>query len=233
MILRLVTAAAALLLGSAAAQAQSVSAEIATDESRRGLSWTGGRATASADLALRAGPVDASLRVTALRNAGLHGGADAVIDLGVGASRFIGPVQLSVRGAAHLFTGAAGHQDYAEAGASASYTLGPVRVNAGADYAPHQNAIGGSNLYLFAGGDVGVPATPLTLYGQFGRSSGDADGDPRANRLRPAGSYNDWRLGADHVTGPLVLSLEYVGTALPDRVRHHGDRLVARARLTF
>lgn len=231
--------ALALLAGIAAApavraQAPAVypSIEVATDENRRGLSWSDGRATASADLAVESGPVSGSVRVSALRGSPLHDGADAVIDLALRAAQDIGPLEVALRGAVHLFSGAESKQDYAEVGASAAYMIGPLRLNAGADYAPSQSAIGGDNLYLFAGADVGIPATPFTVYGHVGHSSGDTDEDSLANRLRPRGDYADWRLGTDYVAGPLVLSVEYVGTDIPPE-RVHDDRAVVRARFTF
>lgn len=239
---RTIAILAAVLFPGTAAVAQSLTPvslrpafEIATEENRRGVSWSEGRAAISADLALGAGPVEGTARVVSLRDAGLHGGADAVIDLGLSATQDVGPFAVTGQGIMHLFTGAFGKQDYAEAGLTAAYTLGPVRVTGGGLYAPEQDAIGGSNLYLFAGADAGVPATPFTIYGHIGRSSGEVDDTLRANRLRPGGRYHDWRLGVDHVTGPLAVSLEYVGTDIPEEAARndHDDRLVARARFSF
>ncbi|WP_347301859.1 TorF family putative porin [Croceibacterium sp. TMG7-5b_MA50] len=231
---------AAVSFAGTAASAQNVisvrpGVEMATEENRRGVSWSEGRATASADVALGIGALEGTARVGALRDAGLHGGADAVIDLGLAARQQAGPVELTAQGIVHLFTGAVGKQDYAELGVTAGYTLGPIRATGGAFYAPAQDAIGGSNLYLFAGADAGIPATPFTVYGHVGRSSGDVDDPLRASRLRPGGTYRDWRVGVDHVTGPLAFSLEYVGTDIPDRDAKgdHDDRLVARARFSF
>jgi hypothetical protein len=233
---------AALLLPGTAATAQSLGPvalrpafEIATEENRRGVSWSEGRAAISADLALEAGALGATARLVSLRDAGLHGGADTVVDLGLSATQDVGPFALTGQGIVHLFTGAFGKQDYAEAGITAAYSLGPLRASAGGMYAPEQSAIGGSNLYLFAGADAGIPATPLTLYGHVGRSTGDVDDIVRANRLRPGGRYTDWRVGVDHVTGPLAVSLEYVGTDIPEAAARgdHDDRLIARARFSF
>ncbi len=216
------------------ARAQSIwpSIEVATDENRRGLSWSDGKATASADIAIEGGPVRGSVRVSALRGSALHDGADSAVDLVLGTTHDIGALQLSLRGSAHLFSGAGSKQDYGEIGATAAYTIGPLRVNAGADYAPDQKAIGGDNLYLFAGADAGIPATPWTIFGHVGHSSGDTDEDAAFSPLRPRGSYTDWRIGGDYVAGPLVLSIEYVGTDVP-RERVHDDRAVVRARFTF
>lgn len=231
-------APALLLAGHAQAQTgPAFGVEATTDESRRGLSWSDGRASISADAATDIGPLEADVRVSALRGADRHGGGDAVADASLGSRWRLADVTLRLRATAHLFAGAEGKRDYGEVTASANYAYGPVQLDAGASYAPHQDAIGGSNLYLFAGASAGVPATPFTVVANIGRSSGDAD-DARAQRLRPGGRYLDWRLGVEHVQGPLVLALDYVGTdfddATPDAlVRHDGDRLVARARFSF
>ena len=239
---RTIAIVAALLYPGTAAIAQSLGPvslrpafEIATEENRRGVSWSEGRAAISGDLALAIGGLEGTARVVSLRDAALHGGADAVVDLGLSTTQYVGPFAVTGQGIVHLFTGAFGKQDYAEAGLTAAYTLGPVRVSGGGMYAPDQAAIGGSNLYLFAGADAGIPATPLTVYGHVGRSSGDVEDALRSNRLRPGGRYNDWRVGVDHVTGPLAVSLEYVGTDIPEQAARgdHDDRLVARARFSF
>lgn len=232
------------LLITAAAQAQSlpsVGAEATTDERRRGLGWSEGRASISGDAALTLGAVELDARVAALRGSVRHDGADAVADLGAAIVTDLGPVQLRGRAIGHVFAGAALGMDYAEFGGDARYTLGPVELTAGALYAPPQRAIGGSNLYLSAQAVAGIPMTPFTLIGGVGRSTGAVDDVARADRLRPGGNYTDWRLGVEHVTGPLTLAVDYVGTDLNDPVtvapigdwRHSGDRILARARFAF
>ncbi|WP_294318975.1 TorF family putative porin [uncultured Sphingomonas sp.] len=232
------------LLVTAAAQAQSlpsVGVEATTDERRRGLSWSEGRASISGDAALTLGAFELDARVAALRGSVRQDGADAVADLGIAFVRDVGAFQLRARAIGHVFAGAARGTDYAEFGGDARYTLGPVELTAGALYAPPQQAIGGSNLYLSAQAVAGIPMTPFTLVGGIGRSSGAVDDAARADRLRPGGRYVDWRLGVEHVTGPLTLALDYVGTDLnDDRVvaaigdrRHSGDRMLGRARVAF
>lgn len=221
--------------------APAIGVELATEESRRGLSWSDGRVAASADVFASLGALEASARVVSLRDAARHAGAEAVADLGVGSSWELGAVTLGARGTAHLFAGARRGMDYGEVTGDVAYTYGPLRLVAAASYAPHQDAIGGSNLYLSADASAGVPATPVTLGAHVGRSSGDADGNPRAGRLRPGGSYADWRLSADYVVGRLTLGVDYVGTDIgrEDRpaggadLREDGDRVMARARVSF
>lgn len=232
------------LLVTAAAQAQSlpsVGVEATTDERRRGLSWSEGRASVSGDAALTLGMVDLDARVAALRGSVRHDGADAVADLGAAIGGDVGPFALRGRVIGHVFAGAVRAMDYAEVGGDARYTLGPVELTAGALYAPPQRAIGGSNLYLSAQAVAGLPMTPFTLIGGVGRSSGAVDDAARADRLRPGGTYGDWRLGVEHVTGPLTLAIDYVGTDLADDRavapigdrRHGGDRILGRARFAF
>jgi len=236
------TLAAMFCAGSASAQSTpSLGAEIATDEVRRGLSWTGGRAAVSADVAADVAGFDASARVVSLRDSARHGGAEAVADLDVGRSFSIGTVSLRGSVTGHLFAGGRARMDYVELGGTGSFTYGPVTLDAGAQYAPDQAAIGGDNLYLFARASAGLIGTPLTVTAGVGRSSGDVDEPLRAARLRPAGSYTDWRLGVAYVQRPFTLSLDYIGNDV-DRAGivspygdagHVSDRIVGRVRFAF
>lgn len=215
--------------------------EVASEERRRGLSWSDGAAVLSAEARLRPGLIEAGARVVTLRQTPRFGGADGVVDLDLGTGWYIGPVYTRVRGIAHVFTGADERVDYGEVAGDFSYSLGPAQVNAGANWAPRQSAIGGNNLYLFASGNVGIPATALTVTAAVGRSSGTVDDARRAARLRPGGNYTDWQIGVEHVTGPLTLGLDYVGTDVREReVRyvtgngsHSGNALIGRARWAF
>lgn len=238
---------AALLGGSMASpllaqERPSIGVELNSDENRRGLSWSGGRVSPSADIFATQGPFEASGRIVALRESDRHGGAGVVGDLSVGASTLVGPVTLRGRVTGHLFGGAGFDADYVELGGSVAYTLGPVQVNAGADYAPSQSAIGGDNLYLHAGAQAGIPGTPWTVLAGVGHSTGKTDDPFRAARLRPGDDYSDWRIGVEHVTGPVTLGLDYVGTDVSERAasafvladaRHSGDRIVGRVRFGF
>ena len=219
-----------------------IGVELNSDENRRGLSWSGGRVSPSADTFATQGPFEASGRIVALRESARHGGAGVVGDLSIGASTMFGPVTMRGRVTGHLFGGAGFNADYVELGGSAAYTLGPVQVDVGADYAPSQSAIGGDNLYLHAGAQAGIPGTPWTVLAGVGHSTGKTDDPFRAARLRPGGDYSDWRIGVQHVTGPVTLGLDYVGTDVSERAasiypladaRHSGDRIVGRVRFGF
>ncbi|UUL82238.1 TorF family putative porin [Sphingomonas qomolangmaensis] len=215
--------------------------EAATDEVRRGLSWSEGRAALSADASGTLGPIEASARVVTTRDSIRHDGAWSVADLRLTTATDVGPIQLRGGAAAHLFAGARSKMDYVELGGSASYTYGPAQLTGGVEFAPAQHAIGGSNVYLYANADAGIPGTPFTLIAGFGHSSGSADDPIRAQRLRPGGSYADWRLGVELRQGPLTLGVDYLGTDI-DRAeafgpfadaRHSGDRLLGRVRFAL
>lgn len=233
-------AAALTLCAGAPAHGQAIGVEIASDENRRGLSWSGGRTTAAADVFAAAGGFEASARLAALRASTRHGGADLVADIAAGHRWNLGAVSLRVQGVAHLFAGAAGRQDFAEFGADAGYAIGPLQLTAGALVAPAQRAVGGANTHLFASARAGVPGTPVTVSAGIGRSIGPDD-RARSGRLRPGGDYTDWRLGAEYVRSGWSLALDYVGTDVGsdpttsprDRRDDAADRVVARARLFF
>jgi len=219
----------------------SVGVEAASDEVRRGLSWSGGRAAVSADAAATLGPVDALARVATTRGSARHGGADAAVDLTLGTGTDWGAFQLRATATGHLFAGARGDMDYVEAGGSGTVSYGPARLTAGASYAPAQDAIGGSNLFVYAAADAGIPGTPLTVSAEIGHSSGQVDDQLRAQRLRPGGDYANWRLGIERRRGPLTLALDYLGTDIDRRnaigpfadARHAGERIVARVRFAL
>jgi hypothetical protein len=176
-----------------------------------------------------------------LRGSARHGGADAVADLDIGTGWDLGAVRANARLVAHLFSGAEPKADYGEVLGDLSYSLGPAQVVTGVAWAPEQRALCGSNLYLYASGNVGVPGTPLTVIGGIGRSTGTVNDPSRAARLRPGGDYTDWQLGVEHIAGPVILTLQYVGTDVGQRdvafpladARNSGDRIVGRARLSF
>jgi hypothetical protein len=231
----------ALMAGAAHAQDLSGGVELATDESRRGLSWSEGRVAASADAMVALGALDASVRVVSTRDSVRHAGADAVADLELGAVTDAGPFRLRGHVMAHLFTDARERMDYVELGARASYTLGPLQLGAGAIYAPDQRAISGDNLYLFGSASAGIPATPLSASAAIGRSTGSTDDPLRAARLRPLGAYTDWKLGLEYNKFPFMLGVDYIGTDFARRTTtspfadlgNSGDRVMGRVRLSF
>ncbi len=215
--------------------------ELSNDEVRRGLSWSEGRAALSADALVLLGPVEVSGRAATTRSSNRHAGADAVIDVALATAWNLGSFQMRTGATGHLFTGARDAMDYAEVGTSASYSYGPAQLTAGVDFAPSQDAIGGSNLYLYANANAGVPGTPFTLVAGLGHTSGTTTDPVQVQRLRPSGSYTNWRLGAEHRRGPLTLAVDYLGTDIGRGgfagsyadLAHAGDRILGRIRYDF
>ena len=80
-----------------------------------------------------------------------------------------------------------------------------------------------------------MPGTAFTIFGGLGRSSGKVDNMLRAARLRPdGGSYWDYRLGIERVTGPAVIGARFSTTSgTGDAGEHDGSRLVAYAGFNF
>jgi uncharacterized protein (TIGR02001 family) len=207
----------------------SATVEAASDERRRGLSWSDGAPVMRGSLSV---PVmeGLSLEGTAVSLWGSkrHGGADAVIDIGASYARQIGGWRLSAEGRYHLFPGTSG-QGYGEIGAGAAVLIGPASVDLNASYAPRQSAIGGDNLYLSASAAVGVPGTPFTVSARVGRSSGDVRDPVRAARLRPDGAYWDHGVSVDYLKGRWFAGLRYADSSIDGPgSRHAGATLIGR-----
>ena len=224
-----------------ARNARSAILEVMSEEERRGLSWSEGRAALGGDVRVPVGQLDASARVVTIRDSVRHDGADAVIDLVVGTGWDLGALRIRTDAIGHVFAGTRTKTDYVEAGASASYGYGPLYATLGVIAAPSQRAIGGSNVYVYANASAGIPGTPLTVLAELGHSSGSVRDSVRAERLRPGGSYSNWRLGLEHRRDRLTVGVDYIGTDVSgtgnasrfaDR-RHATDRLVGRVQISF
>ncbi|MGK2909520.1 MAG: TorF family putative porin [Sphingobium sp.] len=224
-----------------AQDARSVTMEVMSEEERRGLSWSEGRAALGGEVRVSRGVLDVSARMTTLRNSARHGGADAIVDLAVGAGWDLGSVRVRTNAAGRAFAGARGRMDYVEAGLSASYAYGPVYATVGVMAAPSQRGTGGSNVYVYANANAGIPATPFTALAEVGHSSGSVRDVVRAERLRPGGSYSNWRLGLEHRRHRLVVGIDYVGTDISRAGnagkfadRHNvGDRVIGRVQVSL
>ncbi|MFV0625650.1 TorF family putative porin [Sphingomonas sp. ac-8] len=225
-------------------QRPTLSVELTTDARERGISWSDGDASlrGSATIPLGDQGFSASASVATLNDSPRHGGAAVGIDLGASYAQYLGPVRVDGGVTGHFFPGSDRALSYVELGGGAGFALGPVQLDGFARYAPKQSAIGGDNFYVGAEGRLGIPVTPFTLIAGIGHTSGNVDDAVRAARLRPGGSYMDWRLGVEHVTGPLVLGLDYVDTDISDRAivpspyadgGNADSRLLARVGLNF
>ncbi|MBA4355577.1 MAG: hypothetical protein C0409_12895 [Novosphingobium sp.] len=226
----------------AAAQSLDFGVEATTDEVRRGISWSDGEVSASADASVGFGGLDASVRMAALRQSDAHANADVVADLGLGKDWDVGGFTVRTEAIGHVFGGADTGINYVELGLGARYSIGPLQVGAGAFYAPSQGAIGGDNLYVRGNALFGIPAFPVSVAASVGYTTGNADDPVRAARLRPVGNYADWKLGLEYNQFPFTVGLDYIGTdndtsrIVASRfadVRHAGDRVVGRVRLSF
>ena len=230
--------AAALAVPAAPAAAQSVAVEASTDARVRGLSWSDGSPALAAAVSVPLGDWRLDARGTSLRGSRRHDGADLGLDTALRYTRAFGGWRATAGVVHHAFIDRAA-SNYWEIEAGAGYLIGPLDLALTAAWTPSQDAIGGDNLYLRAGAAAGVPGTPITVFGHVGRSMGP-DRRERATRLRPDGDYTDWRLGAEHVTGPLTLGLQVTGTSIETPVpvtrftdRHVGTRLAGTARIDF
>jgi hypothetical protein len=223
----------------AAAHAQSFNGpsfflEAATDERRRGLSWSDGDAVVRGGLSLPvAYDVTLDANISSLDEGGRQGGADAVIDLTAAYSRQVGAWRLSAEGSYHIFPGASGH-GYAELGVAGGFMLGPASLDLLARYAPRQTSIGGDNLYLGTALGVGIAGTPFTLSGNVGRSSGDTRNLLRAARLRPDGTYWDHGVALDYRKGLWTAGLRYANSSIDGAAaRHAGATVIGRVGISF
>lgn len=221
----LAVALAALL--HSAAHASPLSVEVTSDDRRRGISWSEGRASVSADLRIPlVGGLEADARLSALRGSARFGAADAGLATGLRHVTRAGPWTFEAGAVANLFI-AQSRFDHVELQASAAHQLGPVQARLSAAYSPPQDALGGDNLYLSGDLDSAIPGTPYTLYAGAGRTTGDFDAGRASGILRPSGSYWDHRIGIERVDGPLVLGLRYSDTDMDDvRAAHSGARIV-------
>lgn len=217
----------------AAHEALQFEASALSEDRRRGLSWSEGKAAArlSADLPLPAG-FEISAEATTARGAVRHGGADAAIDLRAGYRRDTGLLRLEGGAVLHSLAGGRGNQGFWELEAGTSVALGSLDLSLLAAFAPPQDAIGGSNFYRRARLRAGLPGTPVTLSAHFGKTTGSARQPGSARRLRPDGRYHDWSLGADYALGKWTLGLAYTDTDIR-RGAHAGAAIVAGAHLAF
>ena len=236
---RLVAAAAMMLAAtSSPALAQyadrfSATAEAASDERRRGLSWSDSDPVVRGTIAVQATEgLSFDAAATSLWDSSRHGGADAVVDLGTSYARQMGAWRLSARGVYHLFSGASG-QGYGEIGAGAGFLIGPANIDINASYAPRQGSIGGDNLYLSASASAGIPGTPFTVSAHVGRSSGRTRDVGDAARLRPDGTYWDHGVSIDYLKRQWFVGVRYANSSIDGEARHSGATLIGRAGIAF
>jgi len=139
----------------------------------------------------------------------LYGGYTKTLESGVGFD--VGLLYYFYASAPNRLGGADNDTDFFEPYASVNYTLGPVNVKVGGNYAwSGQSGLGDDDsLYLYSNVSASIPTTPIKLLGHIGRSKGalgafnlDADDD----------SYLDWSLGAEVSQKGFTLGVQYVDT---------------------
>lgn len=131
------------------------------------------------------------------------GKADEVeVDLTVGFSKDIGPINFDVGAIYYLYPNENG-SDYYELYGGITVPVGPASVTVGANWAPSQDALGNTdNTYVYISGDLPIKDTPLSIHGTFGYEDG-AFGDKK----------RDWLIGASYdIGGGFTASLDYVDT---------------------
>jgi uncharacterized protein (TIGR02001 family) len=150
----------------------------------------------------------------------LYAGFTKTLDTGLGFD--VGLLYYYYPDAPNRFAGADNDTDFFEPYASANYTLGPVNVKVGGNYAWNgQSGLGGDDsLYLYSNLAVSVPTTPIKVLGHVGRSKGalgafnlDPDDD----------TYVDWSLGAEVSQKGFTLGVQYVDTDIT-QTRIGGDK---------
>lgn len=232
-----ILASAHAALAAAQADTPTATVEIASEERRRGIGWSGGDPVLSVSATAGLTPgLSLTATATSLGGRNRHGNADGVADIDLRWSRQVSGWRVSAQGRYHIFAGTQ-RLDYGEVGAQASTIIGPASIDFGALYAPPQHGIGGDNLYIFTAASIGIPNTPLTLSGHVGHSSGNINDAFRATRLRPTGAYRDHGVALDWYRGKWFLGVHYTGTNIGRTANGNtnatGDRIIARAGFSF
>ena len=218
------------------------SAEIVSDHRERGLSITDGDIAARGQIGVdMASGVRVDVTTATLRQSPRHGGADLGLDIAASYRVDRGLFIFDAGAVARFFPGTAGDLDYLEVFGGGGIILGPAEIGVSANYAPSQDSIGGDNLYLRARGRVALVGTPFSLTAHSGRSSGNAHDPIKAARLRPAGAYTDWAIGAEMARGPLTFALTYSDTDMKRPAtfspfadaRHSGAVMTGRVSFDF
>jgi len=145
-------------------------------------------------------------------------GSKQEIDLTGGYSKTFGAITPTVGAIGYVYPG--GHSvDYVEVFGTVAGNLGPAALTLGVNYAPSQDNISESNLYIYGLAAFAIPNTPFTVKGSVGRERGAFAYDDR--------SKIDYMVGVDYKWRILTLGVQYVGNNLrnslldPNPVLHH------------
>ncbi len=139
-------------------------------------------------------------------------GATVEMNLYGGWRGAFGPITTDVGVLGYIYPGGDDTNIY-EIYGSVSGTLGPAELTVGLNVAPNQGNLDRSSRYLYFGGTVGIPDTPVTLKANLGFERGALVADETGRTTKKT----DWLIGADFVFEPLTIGVAYVGNDLPRR----------------
>lgn len=226
--MKIVIAAAAVLLGAVPALAQeapkpplviSGSVGVVTDYRFRGVSQSDNKAAIQGGFtATHEGGLYAGIWASNLAGWGQFGGANMELDLIGGLKKSFGAITLDVGNTWYMYPGGSDKTDFAEPYVKLSTTYGPVNLLAGIAYAPPQEALGRwyftgadsvagvynrpgdkeDNTYVWGDASAGIPGTKATVKAHAGYSWGNKGLGPNGTSVTPTGEYLDWMLGVDY-----------------------------------
>lgn len=197
-------------------------ATLVSDYRFRGVSRSDAGPAVQGRLVLEAGDFYAEGFASSLGGWGRFGGADAELDVTIGVQKPLGLGTIDGGVTIYNFVGSDRPATVLEAQGRISGGLGPLRLVAGAAWAPPQRGLAtagegrGGNLHLWGSARAAVVGTPVSVHGRIGHSRG-APGLGGAGALTEDARAWDWRLGVDYALGPLTLGADVVGTDLGDR----------------
>lgn len=139
-------------------------------------------------------------------------GATVEIDLYGGWRGTFGPITTDIGILGYIYPGGEDTNIY-ELYGSISGTIGPAELTVGLNVAPDQGNLDRSSRYLYFGGTLGIPDTPVTLKGNLGFERGALVADETGRTSKKT----DWLIGADFVFEPLTIGIAYIGNDLPRR----------------
>lgn len=175
-----------------------------TDYRFRGLSLSGGKPEATAELAVtHESGLYAAAWASNVDTDFDSKGNDLEVDWTVGYSRDVGPVNLD---AGVIYYSYLNHSDlnYFEVYGGITLPAGPASITLGAAYAPKQdNLLGLDNTYIYVSGELPIKDTDFTLRGNFGIEDGVFGENKK-----------DWLVGVSYdMGGGMSAALDYVDTA--------------------
>ncbi len=174
--------------------------QLANDYRYRGLSMTDGKASVQAGISVEhQSGLYGSLWAG---NVADNGGSDVEVDAAIGFTREFAGITAEIGAINYMYPGVS-NGSYYEVQASLTNDVGPVEINVGIAYSPHQSNLGGAdNVYGSVGLEMPVSHTPLTLKASVGLEDG-AFGDRKV----------DWLLGASYDLKGFDLGVSYIDTA--------------------